>query len=62
MNKDLRCIETQRSRLIFSEDGKQSWVSPIVSMRNKPNNEGVKFTYGKRAGTLKPFKHKDFYK
>ncbi len=62
MVKDERCLETKQSRLIYSEDGKKSWVSPITSMRNRPNNEGVVFQFGKRKNTPKPFKHKDFYK
>jgi hypothetical protein len=56
--KDLRCLDTKMNRLIY-KDGELPRVAPIVSMRNRPNEEGILFSFGKRAGTPKPYKHKD---
>lgn len=56
--KDIRCPLTQSSRLLTRKDGQQV-VAPILSLRTRPNSDGVVFKYGKRAGQLKPYKHKD---
>lgn len=67
-NLDLRCFETRISRLISGvvtgavtqeEEAMFSRVSPIRSLRNIPNDIGIRFQYGKRKGQLKPWKHKD---
>lgn len=67
-NLDLRCFETRVSRLISGvvidsvsqeDEAYFSRVSPIRSLRNIPNDQGVRFQYGKRKGQLKPWKHKD---
>ena len=57
---DLRCFETRVSRLIAADSEESSArVSPIVSLRNRPNNLGVVHKYGKKKNTLKSWKHKD---
>lgn len=57
---DLRCFETRVSRLISGDSEEYSArVSPIVSLRNRPNNLGVVHKYGKKKNTLKSWKHKD---
>lgn len=48
-----QCFETRISRI------KDGVVQPIQSLRNRPNNLGILFNFGKRAGKPKPFKHKD---
>ena len=65
-NLDGRCFETRVSRLIAGPDvlteeeqREGARVSPIRSLRNRPNGAGVVFKYGKRAGDPKPYKHKD---
>lgn len=57
-NQDVRCPLTKVSRIIYGNDGTPR-VAPIFSMRNRPNDKGIVFKYGKRAGRLKPNKHKD---
>jgi hypothetical protein len=58
--RDLRCFETRVSRLI-SDDSEEynARVSPIVSLRNRPNTAGVVHKYGKKKNILKSWKHKD---
>lgn len=56
--QDLRCTETRLNRSTVNKNGEQV-VAPILSLRNRPNNLGITFKFGKRAGQLKPFKHKD---
>jgi hypothetical protein len=51
--KDIRCPYTKSAKLL------NGLVAPILSMRNRPNQKDIKFKYGKRAGQLKPCKHKD---
>jgi hypothetical protein len=59
-DRDLRCFETRVCRLIASESEESSArVSPIISLRNRPNNIGVVHKYGKKKNTLKSWKHKD---
>lgn len=57
-DKNIQCQETRLNRLTTKEDGLPC-VMPIISLRNRPNHMGITFKYGKRAGTLKPYKHKD---
>lgn len=56
---DYRCLYTQVSRLIAGKEEYTSRVAPIRSLRNKPNEKGITYKYGKKAGQLKPEKHKD---
>ena len=59
-DRDLRCFETRVSRLIAADSEESSArVSPIVSLRNRPNTAGVVHKYGKKKNTLKSWKHKD---
>jgi hypothetical protein len=63
---DIRCFETRVARLIAGPEVKSdeekiegARVAPIASLRNRPNGAGIIFKYGKKAGTPKPWKHKD---
>lgn len=51
----MQCFETRVNRLI----GDPPRVSTIYTLRNRPNDKGITFQFGKRKGQLKPFKHKD---
>ena len=57
-DQDVRCPLTKVCRIIYGKDGSPR-VAPILSMRNKPNDKGIVFKYGKKAGKLKPNKHRD---
>ena len=48
IEKDLRCEQTK-----FSRPNKNGNISPIYSFRNKLNDKGVCYLYGKKAGQLK---------
>lgn len=56
---DTRCNLTKVARILYDEDGSNPRVAPILSTRNRPNNKGIVYRYGKKRGQLKPNKHKD---
>lgn len=46
--KDLRCEHTKFARL-----NRNGVISPIYSFRNRPNEKGICYLHGKKAGQLK---------
>ena len=55
---DTRCPLTKVARIIYGKDGTPR-VAPILSSRNKENDKGIVYKFGKKAGRLKPNKHRD---